>query len=481
MKLPMIIQGGMGVAISDWRLARSVAQLGQLGVVSGTGIARIMSARLLEGDPDGSVRRALARFPDQEPVEKILARYFVPGGKAANAPYPSITQWTLQPSRFLEQLTVIANFVEVYLAKEGHGGMVGINLLEKVQLPNMASLYGAMLAGVDVVLMGAGIPTQIPAILDALAQHRATRYHVDVAGAGGEDAYHLPFDPHRIFPALAAQHGPLPRPLFFPIISSVVLAQALLKRSEGRVDGFIVEGPLAGGHNAPPRGALNLNEQGEPIYGAKDEVQLDKIAALGLPFYLAGSYGSAEGLRAALDAGAQGIQVGTAFALCDESGMESGLRQALLAQALRGEAQVLTSAHASPTGFPFKVAQLPDTLADPAIYAARERICDMGFLRTLYKREDGSIGYRCPAEPVDDYVRKGGKLEETDGRVCLCNSLGAAAGYPQVRQGGDYVEPALITSGNDLVNISRFVPAGQQHYSARDVIAHLLEGVALPS
>ena len=32
MRNPMIIQGGMGVAVSNWRLARSVSLLGELGV-----------------------------------------------------------------------------------------------------------------------------------------------------------------------------------------------------------------------------------------------------------------------------------------------------------------------------------------------------------------------------------------------------------------------------------------------------------------
>ncbi len=32
---PVVIQGGMGVGISGWRLARTVAMTGQLGVVSG--------------------------------------------------------------------------------------------------------------------------------------------------------------------------------------------------------------------------------------------------------------------------------------------------------------------------------------------------------------------------------------------------------------------------------------------------------------
>lgn len=61
--LPMIIQGGMGAAVSDWRLARAVAACGQLGVVSGTGIDTILIRRLQDGDPDGAMRRAMAHFP----------------------------------------------------------------------------------------------------------------------------------------------------------------------------------------------------------------------------------------------------------------------------------------------------------------------------------------------------------------------------------------------------------------------------------
>ncbi len=58
MNLPKLIQGGMGVAISDWRLAKAVSKLGQLGVVSGTGISRVLASRLMDGDVSGNVRRA---------------------------------------------------------------------------------------------------------------------------------------------------------------------------------------------------------------------------------------------------------------------------------------------------------------------------------------------------------------------------------------------------------------------------------------
>ncbi|KAB2881023.1 hypothetical protein F9K33_02150 [bacterium] len=101
-------------------------------------------------------------------------------------------------------------------------------------------------------------------------------------------------------------------------------------------------------------------------------------------------------------------------------------------------------------------------------------------LRTLFKKEDGSLVYRCPAEPVEDYVRKGGRLEETVGRTCLCNNLMAAAGIPQRRKNG-YVEPPLVTAGNDLANIGRFLKAGNSGYSAKDVIDALMGTANLDS
>jgi nitronate monooxygenase len=474
MNLPKIFQGGMGVAISDWRLAQAVSRAGQLGIVSGTGVACALIGRLMHGDAGGDVRRALAAFPLSEPAARIVLEYYTPGGIEPGAPYARPAAYTMQPSHALDQLTAIANFVEVFLAKAGHSGPVGINLLEKVQMPNLASLYGAMLAGVDVVVMGAGIPVQVAGILDRLARHEPVSYRLDVIGAEAGDDHRIHFDPERVFPGMARRVGQLARPRFLPIISSVVLAQALLKRSDGEIDGFVIEAPIAGGHNAPPRGPLQLNERGEPIYGAKDAVDLEKIKPLGRPFWLAGGYGHPEKLQDALAAGAAGVQVGTAFALCEESGMDAALRKRLLRRVLDGAVQVFTSPRVSPTGFPFKVAGLEHTLSDEDEYAARRRVCDLGFLRRLFTRADGLVGYRCPAERVDDYVRKGGDADETVGRGCLCNNLVATAGFPQRRKDG-YIEPALITLGDDLEPIRRLMRAGQGSYRAADVIAYLLE------
>ena len=237
----------------------------------------------------------------------------------------------------------------------------------------------------------------------------------------------------------------------------------------------MIEGSTAGGHNAPPRGKLQLDEAGEAIYGERDTVDLQKISALGAPFWLAGGYGSSEKLAEALAAGAVGVQVGTAFAFCAESGLRTDYKQALLAKALSGEARVFTDPAASPTNFPFKVAQLEGTLSEQQTYSARQRKCDLGFLREAYRTPKGTIGYRCSAEPVTTYASKGGKVENTVGRKCLCNALMANIGHPQTRR-GSYVEKGMITSGNDLAGITRFLQPGATAYTATDVVTKLMSG-----
>ena len=77
----------------------------------------------------------------------------------------------------------------------------------------------------------------------------------------------------------------------------------------------------------------------------------------------------------------------------------------------------------------------------------------------------------CPSEPVEAYVKKGGKIEDTVGRRCLCNALLADVGLPQLRTTGEE-EPPLVTSGDDLATIGEFL-AGRTHYSAGDVLDYL--------
>jgi nitronate monooxygenase len=460
----------MGVAVSGWRLANSVSSAGQMGVISGTGVAVVLASALWKGDQGGHYRRALSAFPDPVAVQAILEKYFRLDPDDEPCPLPGM--YTLKGVRKLNQLTVIANFAEVWLAKEGHDGVVGANYLEKTPIPNMSSMYGAMLAGVDAILMGAGMPFNIPGVLSAYAKHEEGDYPLEVIGAEVGENNRITFDPRATFDE-ACHWNPIPVPAFFPIVSSRVLGMAMLKRANGPVDGLIVEMPVAGGHNAPPRGVMTFDERGEPVYSERDYADPTKFAAFGVPFWMAGSYGSLEGLKKAQAAGAHGIQVGTAFAYCDESGFTPEIKQQVLEQVQQGMLRVRTDAHASPTGFPFKVVDVKGTLADPDVLEARPKICNIGYLRVVYKKEDGKLGFRCAAEPDDDYVKKGGDLEKTKNCVCLCNALAVAVGV-KVGKRKNYQELPIVTSGDALATVAMFLPEGQTHYHASDVLDVLL-------
>ncbi len=460
----------MGAGVSNWVLARAVSKTGQLGVVSGTALDSILARRLQVGDLDGAMRRALASFPNQGAAQRILDRYYITGGKKEDEPFRPIPSFTLNTCRELLELNVAANFAEVFLAKEGHAGRVGINYLEKIHLPLLSCLYGALLAGVDYVLVGAGIPRAIPAILDVLSKHEEASMKIFVHGAQAEEDIKVTFQPKDVLP----EPGPaLKRPRFLAIIASDVLALTLAKKSTGKVDGFVVEGPTAGGHNAPPRGPLQLSAEGEPIYGVKDEVDLKKIKALGLPFWLAGSQADPLKLKEALNAGAAGLQVGSVFAYCEESGLAQWIKKKVVEGLRAGWVKVFTDPKASPTGFPFKVVTLPETNSDEGEYLKRKRICDLGYLRSLYRRKDGTTGARCASEPESTYLQKRGDMADTVGRKCLCNGLMANIGLGQTRKDGS-VENALVTSGDDVGKILKFLTDGRESYSANEVVEYLL-------
>ena len=454
---PLIIQGGMGIAVSSYHLAKAVSMAGQLGVVSGTAIDAVMAMRLHYGDILGNVRRSLNNFPVKEIGQQMIDKFYNTNNKIKQM--FKFTMPSLNMSQEKENEIVTANFSEIFLAKEGHKGIVGINFLEKIQFPNLAGIYGALLAGIDYIIMGAGIPKEIPAVIEKLTRHEKVEYTCNVENA--KEPKKMVFDPSRF----GLSNLKLKRPKFLAIISSNILAATLMKKSPVSPDGFIIEGHQAGGHNAPPRVSGVFNENGEPLYGEKDIVDLEKVKELNVPFWLAGSYGTKEGLKKALAAGAAGIQAGTVFAFTKEAGFTDDIKQKVISS---DSINIKTDQLASPTGFPFKVADIAGSLSDNEIYNKRQRVCNLGYLRTAYEKDDGSIGYRCAAEPVEMYVKKGGREENTRGRKCLCNALMAAAGFPLTCKSGEEEKP-LITMGDDYKSvISR--PYG---YSAEDVVKEI--------
>lgn len=525
-ELPEIIQGGMGVGVSGWRLARAVSRFGQLGVVSGTALDALLTRRLQMGDPGGDVRRALAAFPVPELAAAVLDRFYVEGGVDAGERFRAQPMLRVERGDTAELLTVLGNFVEVWLAKEGHGGPVGINYLEKIQLALAPGLFGAILAGVDCVLVGAGVPGHLPELARRLARMEPVSVRVRLDGAEEDYVHH--FDPAALLvrtgigaepqgcrcggggggagcegkvsakakrrvqavriqsfdpavrpstapepPAAAPMGfaGPLRRPQVLAIVSLPLLASYLARDEATTPDGFVIETHGAGGHSAPPRGALRLDAEGEPVYGPRDHPDLAKMAKIGIPFWLAGGAAHPERLAAAQALGAVGVQVGSAFALCEESGLQPALRRTLRARARAGELRVRNDPMASPTEFPFKVAEVEGTLSEPGVRATRRRVCDLGYLRVPYRTASGTIGYRCSAEPEAAYRRKGGAAADAEGKLCLCNGLLATVGLGQRNPRG-HDEPPVVTLGQDLDFLADLSPDGEP-YRAAEVVEWL--------
>ena len=466
--LPSIIQGGMGIGVSTWRLARHVAQRGEIGVVSGTAIDSVIIRELQDGDPHDR-RHVLRTYPDEDIVDHMLDRFYRPQGRDEQEPYDLLPIHQFNPKVKSQRILAAATYTEVRMASEGHDGLVGLNLMAELKRYSLPCLYGAMLAGVDLAFIGAGIPLdeakQIPKL--AAGEPAQLRLDVDTTQLDDPDGpYTYDLDPADLLDAPPS----LDRPSFFPIISSDALARIMdAKLPDEHIDGWVVEGPVAGGHNAPPRNK-QYEDDDTPIYDEKDVADLDRIRGLGKPFYLAGGYGSPEGLQFAHDVGATGIQVGSLFSLTDESGYPDDMTRKLIRGLHSGNVTVRTDGRVSPTGFPFKVLTLSGTLAEEDRAQQRSRICDLGYLRTPYVDEKGRLLGRCPAEPVDDYVRKGGDEADTDGRSCLCNALMANIGLPQYRN--DYTELPLYTGGDALLNL----PLGSvetPQYDADDVLDYL--------
>lgn len=458
-----IISGGMGVGVSSPRLANVVSKMGGLGTLSGVAADRWLARMLQHGDPDGKIRAALSHFPFRETANRIIDTFFVEGGIAPNQPFKTLPVFTFKTPKSLIDLTVCANFVLVMLAKEACASPVNINYLEKIQTPHVYSFAGAMLAGVDYITMGAGIPLQVPGVLDSLAEGKPACYRINVDGRSEPAVQKFDLAEH-----FKEDIPKLKRPGFFPIISSNLLADLFMTKSSGSIEGFIVELPTAGGHNAAPRGKFPLNEKGEPIYGVKDAIDFERIVKHNKPFWIGGSYASPALIKYAQGLGAKGVQVGTIFALSEESGIMKEYKDRIRKLAFNNQLVVKTDLLASPTGFPFKVIQLPGTLSEADIYDARSRICNQGFLTTPYKRPDGIIGFRCASERLDQYVRKGGKIEDTAERRCLCNGLIAAS---EMTNPG---EPPIFTLGDDTSFLKHLMKHEDDSYTAADAMNYLL-------
>ena len=446
MKIPKlfdldVVVGGMGVDISSVNLVAAVANhpsQRMSGSLSGTALADTYVRLLQLGDVGGAVREAFDAFKELVPtladeVEALFSKYFIAGGKAADANYLGLPIGGMEPPRLVQVMTIVSTFAHVWRAKKkAPGRPIGVNFLRKIERVLLYGLYGAVLAEADWIVMGAGDPSAIPGFLNLMAKHEPVEMPIQVATVplGG---YSIKFEPRTL---VGKDFPESKRPAFIAIVSSHLQAEGLAGNPKTRPDAFVVEGPDAGGHNAPPR-LKKKDEKGNYIYGDEDIADIDAVAALGIPYFVAGGHGH----PVSPETDHPPRQVGTLFALSSDSGMEPGLRKRALTKIWKNEMEVVASSDASPSTFPFKLALVEGTMADPKVYSDRNRICNLGHLRGQRPKDGKPVGL-CPADKQDVFKRSGGPMWRTQNAMCLCNGLMAACGL------GQPDEPPLLTLGD---------------------------------
>jgi NAD(P)H-dependent flavin oxidoreductase YrpB (nitropropane dioxygenase family) len=453
--MPRLIQAGMGIHISSARLANETSRLGALGVVSGAALRHVVIEDVRAGEEEAI---EIARtFPVALYVDELLT--FALGGARHTHAVPVDTPDSRHKAR-PRRLSAIAAYVEVMRAKRGHRGKVGINVMWKCTLTVLPTIYGAMLAGVDALLCGAGVPMELPDIVAKIRAGRDMEY-LPLTGTGTYARFAIAQD--NTTSLLQAMQAPK----LMPMLSNFAFAKRMLdvwqkEYSGARPFSFVLEHHAAGGHNAPPRNKSEFTEQ--------DSIDsyFDKVLALGVPVYVAGAFKHG-GTRAEFQEwtarGAYSLQVGSRFALCEESGMHPDLRQKIVEAVARGELEVTTSPAMSPTGYPIKHVSLLGTVSQMEVYEARPRVCNKMYLTQSHfaPQPDGSTKetYICPAMPPQQYERLGGDVADTKDRVCLCNGLLSTAGYY------DDIEPPAVTLGESGRQVT-------QQTTARAIVEDIL-------
>jgi NAD(P)H-dependent flavin oxidoreductase YrpB (nitropropane dioxygenase family) len=205
---------------------------GGIGTVSGTLADHIIAHILHSGDPGGHIVRALSHFPFPEIAQEVIKTYL--RKDLSESHQLKIPVSVLEHSQKHAALILCANFALVWLAKEGHAQPVAINYLEKVQLPFLYALTGAMLASVDEVIIGAGIPTQVPGIIDSLLQEGKAEHVIHV-----EDSTHGGVISTINLKELFGKHPQFQkRPNFIPIVSTDALACIIHKKNKRKYSRF---------------------------------------------------------------------------------------------------------------------------------------------------------------------------------------------------------------------------------------------------
>ena len=266
-----IVQGGMGVGVSAHRLAGSVAALGAVGTISSVDLRR--------------------HHPDLMERTREL-----PAGVAA----------TQAAKAAINAANLEALAREIHSARElsGGHGLLAINVMRAVSEYG-PSVTRALECGIDAVVVGAGLPLDLP--------------------------------------ELAQDH---PTALLIPILSDARGVQLLLRKWERKKrlpDAIIIEHPrLAGGH----LGAAKIADLNDPRFEFENVIPQAlaymRGAGLDIPLIAAGGIRSFEDITRVQALGAAGVQLGTAFAVTHECDAHAEFKR-VLAQASDADMVEFTS------------------------------------------------------------------------------------------------------------------------------------------
>ena len=311
-----IIQGGMGVGVSLYPLARAVAQEGGLGIVSSACLDRLVSQRM----------------------DKKYNSYE-------------------------------AAYEEVSLAK-ANGGFAGINIMCALLRDYSASVKGALDAGADAIISGAGLPLTLPVI------------------------------------------QPQKDTALIPIVSSARALDIICKKwgkLGHRPDAVVLEGPLAGGHLGFKIDQIESreNQLENLLPPVKDAAQKHGD----FPVIVAGGVYTNEDIHTFLAMGADGVQIGTRFLATDESSATPEYKAAVVSA--KEEDIIVAHDPGSPCGLPFRVIK-HSSMYLSALNRLRKPKCDKGYV--LLKDKKGKFSV-CPAK------------ESNEHHFCICNGLLKSAGY----------------------------------------------------
>lgn len=306
----------MGVGVSLHPLAKAVAREGGVGIVSSACLDRLVSKRT---------------------------------GKKVNI-YEAV-------------------YEEVSLAK-ADGGFAGINIMAALMRDYNDSVKGALDAGADFIISGAGLPLTLPAI------------------------------------------QPPKDTALVPIVSSARALEIICKKWERlgyRPDAVVLEGPLAGGHLGFRLD--DIDSESNKLENLLPPVKDMAVKYGNIPVIVAGGiYTHADILRF-LDRGADGVQMGTRFLATEESSATAVYKQAVV----QAKDEDILVAHdpGSPCGLPFRVIKQSPMYVS-SLQRLRKPKCDKGYV--LLKDAKGVFSV-CPAK------------ESNEHHFCICNGLLSSAGY----------------------------------------------------